>query len=170
MQMVLHVDHNMNRLIYVHAACLVVDDEEFYRWMLWQMVWIHCSNTNIPAISKKGFYFNKRFGQEAEDVGLIIQRKNGEGCLPVGVEPDLLEIFRSNKKMYYDKEKMQECVKKEGLSIGSPYSGHKAWICPGCRRTVRAYQNTRIICGYCMLEYIPYKVDRLDERKEKDER
>lgn len=153
--------------IIVNYGNLLLDVNAIYLSMLHQMVHIYCSVNNIKDTCRYGQYHNTRYKKMAQNHGLILEFKPNLGYYTIEIEPELKSVI--HEKIVFSQETMRSAIERDEqlLPKNKRYGGAPiSWICPGCKRTVKARPNTKIICGYCFVDFIPKGIQKKRKKEE----
>lgn len=130
------------------------DTEEIYMELLQQIVHIVAMENGIKDTSRAGRYNNGEFNKIAKKYGLIVEYKPQDGYIVTGLEEWFFDTIDTTKT----RKNLNMAIIKDMELISRNSSGnikYIKWECPKCKRVVQAYKNTKIICGYCMIEFLP---------------
>lgn len=114
--------------------------------MLHEMVHLYCRENDIEETCQNGRYHNKRFKEEAEARGLIIEYDRTNGYSTSLPSDAFVENLRSNGyvlKVPFARHTLEKEKKKAERNKAIKY------ICPICGQTVRSTQELNLICGVC---------------------
>ena len=123
--------------------------EEVIATLVHEMVHQYCSEQGIKDTSRGNTYNNKKFKEEAEKRGLIIECADKIGW-SVTTPAECLKKFISEQDIFQqialcritpskkDKEKKKSSTRK--------------YICPICKQQVRSTKDVFLICGSCFKE------------------
>lgn len=115
--------------------------------ILHQCVHLWDAKCGIKDTSRGGSYHNKRFKESAESHGLEVEYNERNGWADIRASQQLLDFI--------------ECQKWESFSLtrtpktfDSSNLHHRKYVCPNCKKSVRATRIVRISCLDCNLEMI----------------
>lgn len=127
--------------------------------LLHEMVHFFCHVNAIKDVSRGGVYHNKRFKEEAEKRGLIIEYDKKIGWSKTTPSPSFVQFVKS---------KFSE-ISIESFRIGdfgadgrtAKKSSTRKYICPICAQGIRATKEVLILCGACSTveEFVPMVLD-----------
>lgn len=118
-----------------------------------EMVHFYCHINGIKDTSRSGIYHNKRFKEEAEQRGLIIEYDKKIGWSKT--IPSVLFVDFVKKQW--------QGAAIEAFRIGdfcadgrtAKKSSTRKYICPICAQSVRATKEVSILCGICSSDDSP---------------
>lgn len=119
--------------------------------LIHEMVHLYCQINDIEDTSNNGVYHNKRFKNEAEKRGLIIEKADTIGYSVTTPSADLIEFIKEcniNEELFtYFRDT------KFNLSTTAI---KKRYCCPLCGVQVQAKKDKNIICGDCVkrMDYV----------------
>ncbi len=151
--------HELN----IGAGTLARPIEETVATLIHEMVHLFCMQNNIQDTSRGGTYHNKRFKEEAERRGLIIDHIPTYGYTKTTPSEELIKWCIENN---LEEIKCTRCEviptakpgkSKAGESPDSESdeapakkkSSTRKYTCPCCRVSVRATKDLSLICGEC---------------------
>ena len=115
-----------------------------------EMVHFFCHINEIKDTSRSGVYHNKRFKEEAERRGLIIEYDKKIGWSKTTPSPTFAQYVK----------KQWQGTAIESFRIGdfgadgrtAKKSSTRKYICPICAQSVRATKEVLLLCGVCSVD------------------
>ena len=115
-----------------------------------EMVHFFCHINGIKDTSRSGVYHNKRFKEEAERRGLIIEYDKKIGWSKTTPSPTFAQYVK----------KQWQGTAIESFRIGdfgadgrtAKKSSTRKYICPICAQSVRATKEVLLLCGVCSVD------------------
>ncbi len=114
--------------------------------MLHEMVHLYCRENDITETCQNGRYHNKRFKEECEARGLVIEYDRANGYSTSIPGESFVENLRSNGyalKVPFARHTIEKEKKKAERNKAHRY------ICPCCGQKVSSTQELNLICGIC---------------------
>ena len=151
--------------INISSATLNRPIEDTTATLLHEMVHEHCLESGIKDTSNNGVYHNRRFKEQAEAHGLIVEHHEKYGWTITSPSEALLEfiidqgweaIQMGERLAWTDMTGTGNGSKAPGSSeTGAPRpprakSSTRRWICPKCGTIIRSTKEVRVICADCM--------------------
>lgn len=145
--------------IRVHIDCLqqaINRPDVFCGQLLHQIIHIYCAENKIKETCRGEQYHNKIFAEYAEMYGIKTELVNGQGYVDKGLEDREAEKIMG---ILGDiSGKIASAFKEDAkLEINLPRSNEymiEQW-CPVCHRHAKTSVNTKLICGWCYVDFIP---------------
>lgn len=139
------------REINISAENLARPIENIIATLIHEMVHHFCAMSGIQDVSRGGTYHNKKFKQEAEKRGLIIEYSPRIGFSITEPSPELIEFVISQGWECVD---LSRVGTPDFISIGGGSSGRKTsstrkYMCPECGCSVRATKIVNVGCLDC---------------------
>lgn len=130
--------------INISAESLARPVESVVATLLHEMVHMYCQMSGIKDTSRGCTYHNKKFKDEAEKRGLLIEYSDRIGWSITSPSPDLIEYIHA-------KGWMDILIERNtyGLKHGKKPSSTRKYQCPFCGMSVRATKSVNILCGDC---------------------
>jgi len=120
-----------------------------------EMVHLYCEINGIKDTSNNNVYHNKRFKQEAEKRGLIIEHAKTIGWSKTSLTAELRDFVGG---LDIDKSAFEFCRNKASKARSAadkaPTTTYK---CPNCESVVRGNVGIKVICGNCNVEMVSKK-------------
>lgn len=116
--------------------------------LIHEMVHYYCYNNDIKDTSRGGTYHNKRFKEEAEKRGLIIEYEDRIGYSKTTPAEELKKFVC---EMQWE-EKIKLYRRYGGISeqtTSKSKSSTRKYQCPCCDMSVRATKEVRVLCMNC---------------------
>lgn len=115
-----------------------------------EMVHFFCHINEIKDTSRSGVYHNKRFKEEAERRGLIIEYDKKIGWSKTTPSPTFTQYVK----------KQWQGTAIESFRIGdfgadgrtAKKSSTRKYVCPICAQSVRATKEVLLLCGVCSVD------------------
>lgn len=135
--------------ITVYASNLFLDNKlgdditEYAAWkMLGCMAEIFCMEKGIHGSCKNGRYYTKEYKAVGSDYGLEFRNKRDydNGFVSSGIKP---ELYRKIKDDLPRVVLNYPILKRD-----------RFLVCPICRQTIKANENSCLICGYCNVKMV----------------
>jgi predicted transcriptional regulator len=132
--------------------------KEIVGTMIHEMVHLYCALNNLKDTSNNCVYHNKKFKEEAEKRGCIIQKAQTIGWSVTTLKPETEELIKKfniddTAFDYYRKAFLiEDPEKKKQVS-------HK-YCCPKCGTKFSHYKKLNLICGNCNVNF--------EEKEEED--
>lgn len=158
------VNGEMKKELNIGAGTLERHIEEVIATMVHEMVHLYCAQKDIKDTSRNYTYHNKKFKEEAEKRGLIIEHhekygwtitKPGDDIIQFCIDNDLVDI-KINRMEFYGIPPIGGSGEKgtDGNGTGKPKakSSTRKYQCPHCKQSIRATKEVNIICGNCMVK------------------
>lgn len=134
--------------------------EQIAATMLHEMVHLYNLEHGIQDCSNRGVYHNKKFKEEAEKRGLIIEKHEKYGWTITSPSDRLMEWILETGWTEIDMERgfafpvgVGGAGGQAGKGVDVPTTPKKSstrkYICPCCGMSVRATRAVNIICGDC---------------------
>jgi ribosomal protein S27AE len=121
--------------------------EEIVATLLHEMIHLYCSQNKIQDTSNNCIYHNKKFKEEAEKRGLIIEKAKTIGW-------SVTKLHDNTKKLIL-KFKIDDSVfnyYRNTIKISAPKVILNKYECPDCGQKVSHYKELNLICGTCKKE------------------
>lgn len=115
--------------------------------LLHEMVHQYCFENDIQDTSRGGTYHNKKFAEEAEKRGLIIEQAPKIGWSKTTPSAELVEFVKKKWK--------REISLHRAAEIEAPTkkkSSTRKYVCPCCGMSVRATKEVAIKCMECDMQ------------------
>ena len=110
------------------------------------MIHLYCSLNKIKDTSNNGVYHNKKFKEEAEKRGLIIEKDKTIGWSLTKLTEDTIKLIPSlkidNTAFDYWRNALEFKVDKPKITLNK-------YQCPQCETKVTSSKTLNIICGDC---------------------
>lgn len=120
-----------------------------------EMVHLYCEINGIKDTSNNHVYHNKRFKQEAERRGLIIEYAKTIGWSKTTVNQELNDFITS---LSINETAFDFCRNKTNKrAISAEKVTTTTYKCHGCERVVRGEIGLKVICGLCKEEMVSKK-------------
>ena len=115
--------------------------------LLHEMVHLYNLQIGVKDTSRGGTYHNKKFKEEAEKRGLLIDKDYKYGWTVTYLQPSTEKFIDTlgDNKFEMQRDKALKCLPKGGKSSSSS----RKYVCPSCGTIVRATKEVNIICGDC---------------------
>jgi len=133
--------------ITLSAEYLNRTNEEIVATLLHEMVHLYNSLNQIKDTSNNFVYHNKRFKEEAERRGLVINHAKTIGWSVTTLQDPTKELIKTFNIMdqafdYYRKAFLLETTK-------IPTNPLNSYSCPGCQTKINSRKILNLICGDC---------------------
>lgn len=121
-----------------------------------EMVHLYCEINGIKDTSNNRVYHNKRFKQEAEQRGLVVEHAKTIGWSKASVGQELKDFIVS---MCVNESVFDFCRNKTSkkMSAAAEKAVTTTYKCPDCERSVRGEIGFKIMCGFCNKEMVSKK-------------
>jgi hypothetical protein len=123
--------------------------DEILATLLHEMVHLYCSQNEIKDTSNNCVYHNKKFKEEAEKRGLIINHKKTIGWSVTKLNEATIDLIKKcsiNDKVFdYYRNSCLGPAKK-------PSKPMFKYSCPKCGLKISHYKEVKLICGNCNVE------------------
>jgi DNA-directed RNA polymerase subunit RPC12/RpoP len=120
--------------------------EEIVATLLHEMIHLYCSLNKIKDTSNNCVYHNKKFKEEAEKRGLIIEKDKTIGWSLTKLTEDTIKLIPSlkidNTAFDYWRNALEFKVDKPKITLNK-------YQCPQCETKVTSSKTLNIICGDC---------------------
>ncbi len=118
--------------------------------LLHEMVHLWNIQNNVKDTSRGYTYHNRKFKDEAEKRGLIIEHTEKYGWTKTSLSEDATEFIKSmcDKDLGLSRTAILAFEKSKGKSKSSS----RKYVCPDCGLSIRATKEVRITCTNCQLE------------------
>ena len=120
--------------------------EEIVATLLHEMIHLYCSLNKIKDTSNNCVYHNKKFKEEAEKRGLIIEKDKTIGWSLTKLTEDTIKLIPSlkidNTAFDYWRNALEFKVEKPKVTLNK-------YKCPECETKVTSSKTLNIICGDC---------------------
>jgi hypothetical protein len=113
--------------------------------LLHEMVHLHCKTSEIKDTSRGGSYHNKKYKEEAELHGLIVEQSQSSGWNMTKLNPEADALIRSLDQHTFDLYR-KKLVK---LKTSGSKSSSRKYVCPDCGMSIRATKEVRVMCADC---------------------
>lgn len=155
--------HELN----IGAETLERPIEDIAATMLHEMVHLYNLAHDVKDCSRGGVYHNRKFKEEAERRGLVIEHDERYGWTKTSPSEELLDYILTQGWANIDMNRgLGWCPppstggKNGAGSAGSTErpkkkSSTRKYVCPCCGQSVRATKTVNIICGDCNEQMIP---------------
>lgn len=128
--------------------------------LLHEMVHYYCHVNGIKDTSRSNTYHNKRFKEETEKRGLIIQYARGIGHSVTQPAQELVELIIlqgwENRLKLYRERGFERSIAPGfddddafAVKPGKKKSSTRKYVCPCCGMSIRATKIVRIACMEC---------------------
>ena len=117
-----------------------------------EMVHLYCNINKIKDISNNHVYHNRKFKEEAEKRGLIIEKANSIGWSVTTSSESFKEYI---KKLNVNPDVFKFCRVKEGSKVADSEKKMITYKCPNCGISATAKLDTNIMCGDCNVKMVP---------------
>lgn len=138
----------------IGAGTLERHIENIIATMIHEMVHLYCADKNIKDTSRNYTYHNKKFKEEAEKRGLIIEHHDKYGWTITKPTEEIIEFCIKNKLEDIKINRMESYIPPitgtETKGKTKAKSSTKKYKCPCCGQSIRATKEVNIICGNCM--------------------
>ena len=130
-----------------------------------EMVHEYCAEHGIKDTSNNGVYHNRRFKEQAEAHGLIVDHHEKYGWTITSPSDELLDfiIFQDWQDIQMGERLAWSDMAGTGAGSKAPGSSQtgapkppkaksstRRWVCPKCGTIIRSTKEVRIICADCM--------------------
>lgn len=118
--------------------------EEIVATLIHEMVHLYCSQNEIKDTSNNCVYHNKKFKEEAEKRGLIIEKAKTIGWSVTKLNDDTKKLIL--------KFKIDDSVfdyYRHTIKISLPKVILNKYECPDCGQKISHYKELNLICGNC---------------------
>lgn len=136
--------------------------------LLHEMVHLWNITHKIQDVSRSGTYHNKRFKEEAEKRGLIVDKDDRLGWCMEKLTPAMIEYIKKlklndmvfsmarNSKYRPEKPDDEEGGEEGGGDgeEGKTKSSVRKYVCPKCDTIIRATKDVDVICGNCNVHFV----------------
>lgn len=153
--------------INISSATLDRPIEETAATLLHEMVHEYNLENGIKDTSNNGVYHNKRFKEQAEAHGLVVEHHEKYGWTVTSPSETLLDfiIFQGWEDIQMGERLAWADMTGTGhTSPGSSQPGApkppkaksstRRWICPKCGTIIRSTKEVRVICADCMERFV----------------
>jgi DNA-directed RNA polymerase subunit RPC12/RpoP len=124
--------------------------EEILSTVLHEMVHLYCSLNKIKDTSNNCVYHNKKFKEEAEKRGLIIEKDKTIGWSLTKLTEDTIKLIPSlkidNTAFDYWRNALEFKAVKPKVTLNK-------YQCPQCETKVTSSKTLNIICGDCNKQF-----------------
>jgi hypothetical protein len=153
-------DETKNPLVNLHEINISAEHldrsiEELVGTLNHEMVHLYCTINNIKDTSNNCVYHNKKFKEEAEKRGLIIEHAKTIGWSKTSSTSEFCDFI---KTIEINLSAFDFCrnksVKKSVAAEKIPTTTYK---CPSCENIVRGNIGLNVICGDCKIEMVSKK-------------
>jgi hypothetical protein len=153
-------DEIKNPLINLHEINISAEHldrsiEELVGTLNHEMVHLYCTINNIKDTSNNCVYHNKKFKEEAEKRGLIIEHAKTIGWSKTSITSEFYDFI---KTIGINLSAFDFCrnksVKKSVAAEKIPTTTYK---CSNCESVVRGNVGLNVICGDCKIEMVSKK-------------
>lgn len=114
--------------------------------MLHEMIHLYCRENDIEETCQNGRYHNKRFKEECESRGLVVEYDRTNGYSTTLPSKEFAETLRTNGYVLEVPFARHTLVKEKKKAERTKV--HK-YVCPKCGQSVSTTQNLSLICGNC---------------------
>lgn len=115
--------------------------------LLHEMVHLWCLQEGIKDTSRGFTYHNKKFKENAEQRGLVIEHHPTYGWTKTSLNEQAERIIDEMNDEGFQLYRTKT-LKSEKIG-GSRKSSSRKYVCPECNLTVRATKEVNIVCGDC---------------------
>lgn len=153
--------------INISSATLDRPIEETAATLLHEMVHEYNLENGIKDTSNNGVYHNKRFKEQAEAHGLVVEHHEKYGWTVTSPSETLLDfiIFQGWEDIQMgERLAWADMTGTAHTSPGSSQPGApkppkaksstRRWICPKCGTIIRSTKEVRVICADCMERFV----------------
>ena len=142
----------------IGAGTLERHIENVIATMIHEMVHLYCADKNIKDTSRNYTYHNKKFKEEAEKRGIIIEHHKTYGWMITSPSDEIIEFCIKNELEDIKINRIEFYIPPmtgtgtETGTTGKPKakSSTRKYKCPCCGTSIRATKEVYIICGECM--------------------
>ncbi|MHA2013304.1 MAG: SprT-like domain-containing protein [Candidatus Helarchaeota archaeon] len=124
-------------------------NEEIIATLLHEMIPLYCSQNDIKDTSNNSIYHNKKFKEEAEKRGLIIEKAKTIGWSVTKLNDKtkklILKFKIDDSAFNYYRKSLIEVPKKKTIIY--------KYTCPDCGQKISHYKEVNLICGDCNKPY-----------------
>lgn len=117
--------------------------------LIHEMVHLYHLENDIKGVTRGNTYHNKRFKEDCERIGMIVEHDDKIGWSHCTLTPFLMEKINSygiNEEAFtFGRKNLDEGEKKKKKKKSSS----RKYICPECGTSVRASKDVLILCGLC---------------------
>jgi len=121
-------------------------NEEIVATLIHECVHLYCSLNKIDETSNNSMYHNKKFKEEAEKRGLIIEKYKTIGWSLTKLNDDtkklILKFNIDSSAFDYYRKNLEDTLPKKKVILNK-------YICPDCGQKVSNYKELNLICGTC---------------------
>ena len=131
-----------------------------------EMVHLYNMECGINDVSNNGRYHNKRFKEQAEKVGLLVEKRDVIGWSVTKASKEfidllesegLIEEFESYRKADFELSVGKGGTEGTGIDTGKKKTSTRKYICASCGTSFRATKDIQVLCIPCKKVFI--KVD-----------
>jgi hypothetical protein len=139
-------DNDNNGYYEINISCDYLDRNinEIATTLLHEMIHLFCVENCIKDTSRSGTYHNKKYKENAESHGLIVECDAKRGWTKTTLNEDMRKYVSKkyqNIDLVYNAAVKAEKEKKK--------SSTRKYVCPNCSITVRATKEVKILCFDC---------------------
>lgn len=116
-----------------------------------EMVHLYNLQMGVQDCSRGNTYHNRKFKDEAEKRGLIIEYDKRIGWSRTTPAPELIDFITAQGWAKVDMARDSFGVKG---ATGKKKSSTRKYICPVCGQSIRATKEVNVICGDCMVKMV----------------
>jgi ribosomal protein S27AE len=119
-------------------------NEEIIATLIHEMIHLYCSLNEIKDTSNNCVYHNKKFKEEAEKRGLIIEKDKTIGW-------SITKLNDATKKLILNFKIDDSAFDyyRNTIKISGPKVILNKYVCPDCGQKVSHYKELNLICGTC---------------------
>lgn len=143
-------EKNTKYEISISAEHLDRTDEQIVATLLHEMIHLYNALNNIKDTSNNFVYHNKKFKEEAENKGLIIEHAKTIGWSVTTLKSEtqtLIKTFNIDSKVFNFYRKNFETIK------GNAKAKRNKYTCNGCAMSFNSSKDLNLICGICKKEF-----------------
>lgn len=139
------------REINISAESLDRPIEEVIATLIHEMTHHYCDLNGIQDCSRGGTYHNRRFKEQAEQRGVIIDYDSRIGYSLTSPAPELIEFISEMgwEGVDLSRKGTLGIGTSGGAGTGKKKSSTRKYICPVCGCSVRATKEVHIVCLDC---------------------
>ena len=126
--------------------------EDIVGTMQHEMIHLYCNINQIKDTSNNHVYHNKKFKEEAEKRGLIIEKAKTIGWSVTTPNETFKEYI---KKLNVNSDVFKFCRVKEEPKAADSVKKMITYKCPNCGISATAKPDINIMCGNCNIKMIP---------------
>jgi hypothetical protein len=117
-----------------------------------EMVHLYNMQKGVQDCSRGNTYHNRKFKEEAEKRGLIIEFDKRIGWSLTTPAPLLIDFIK--ERGWEKLDMFRDYNGWKGAGTGKKPSSTRKYTCPVCGQSIRATKEVNVICGDCMVKMV----------------